>query len=52
MILVIALKEKGTLTKEEHFRQLERLPKVVDSPDEDEKGSDAWFHFDALYESE
>ena len=50
MTFVIVLKENGALTKEEHFRQLERLPKVVDSPDEDEEGSDAWFHFDALYE--
>ena len=36
------------MTKEEHLRDLESKPKLV----EGRGGSDAWFHFDALYEEE
>jgi len=48
----IVLKQKKAISKEEHLRQLENAPKVVDSSNKNEKGSDAWFHFDMLYDQE
>jgi len=51
-IITLKIKKNISKSKEEHLRQLARKPKVVDSPDPNEKGSDAWFHFDALYDRE
>ena len=44
------VKEKRT--KAQHFQELQSKPKLVDAPKGTEEGSDAWFHFDALYDGE
>jgi len=39
------------MTKEEHWAELQKKAKVVVAEDK-AKGTDAWFHFEFLYEEE
>jgi len=46
----VIVKLKSSDSKEKHLAELSKKPKLVDTSDTESKGSDAWFHFEELYD--